>query len=160
MTPKKKQRPSSKIIPAYFPPQQPCWESTVDTCFRKRSPRRSVHAKLLLEPQYSRGKPPGQRGTKGHPLNVKKMARNSRFEDNLHLYGRCFFLPCFCWFQKSQIVESQGQGNIWPTPFQRKPFMDFWRIKTVRFKSDPFPLERCRHSDPVNGIFAGLVKGW
>ena len=28
------------------------------SCFRKRSPRKSVHARLLVEPQYSLGRPP------------------------------------------------------------------------------------------------------
>lgn len=152
MTQKKKQRPSSKIIPGYFPPQQPCWESTVDTCFRKRSPRRSVHARLLLEPQYSRGKPPGQRGTKV----ILSMWKKWQETVDLRIIPICIhmytWIAYFFAFVDFKHPRSMQYIDIRPNPFLRKGIRSLWRIKTVKFKSALFSLKLAFVQ--IQGLFA------
>ena len=64
------------------------------------------------------------KGHKGHSLNVKKMARNSRFEDNLYMYT---YLYMDCLFFRLVFVDfkhprSMQYIDIGPNPFLRKAF--------------------------------------
>ena len=96
------------------------------------------------------------KGHKSHPLNAKKMARNSRFEDNLYMYtylhGLLIFLPRFCWFQASQVNAIYRYKT---EPFFKKGIRSLWRIKTVKFKSALFSLKLAFIQ--IQGLFAQKV---